>query len=389
MRARVRSSTATRPGLAGCVAADGGAVEGREHVLGANRDPGLLQPLELVEDHARGFGGAEVALGSGADRRRAEAVGVSRHREHDRPGGSERRVLVGEQLEHRQRAARAQLRRLLDRAVSTDDRPPAQPAFEEVDVAAAEPGVRRPQEGEELATRAVAPGEAEQREQRLAERRRRQARPRLDRDGNAERAECRLDRRARALERRADDRDLLRGDAVADELEHGLGDELERGATAGSLEEAHRAVERRRRGGVVEEVALEMSETRRQVGVGARSELDDVAARERAEVGDRPRERGERRPARLVRQRDVHLTARRERLDQAPLRSRQVLEAVREDRGAVPRPELARQALDGPPANHAAIADGKALELGPVGARQLGQARARDPRDRAGWPRSR
>ena len=178
-------------------------------------------------------------------------------------------------------------------------------------------------------------------------------------------------------------------DAVADELEHGLGDELERGATAGSLEEAHRAVERRRRGGVVEEVALEMSEARRQVGVRARSELDDVAARERAEVGDRPRQRGERGPARLVRQRDVHLTARRERLDQAPLRSRQVLEAVREDRSAVPRPELARQPLDGPPANHAAIADGKALELGAVGARQLGQARRRDPRDRAGWPRSR
>ena len=141
----------------------------------------------------------------------------------------------------------------------------------------------------------------------------------------------------------------------------------------GSLEEAHRAVERRRRGAVVEEVALEMSEARRQVGVRAGSELDDVATRERAEVGDRPRERGKRRPARLVRQRDVHLTARRERLDQAPLRSRQILEAVREDRGAVPRPELARQALDGPAANHAAIADGEPLELGPVGARQLGQ----------------
>ena len=118
-----------------------------------------------------------------------------------------------------------------------------------------------------------------------------------------------------------------------------------------------------------------MSETRRQVGVGARRELDDVAAGERAEVGDRPRERGERGPARLVRQRHMHLTPRRERLDQAPFRSRQVLEAVGEDRGAVPRAELARQALDGPPANHAAIADGKPLELGPVGARQLGQAR--------------
>ena len=119
-----------------------------------------------------------------------------------------------------------------------------------------------------------------------------------------------------------------------------------------------------------------MSKTGRQVGVRARSELDDVTARERSEIGDRPRQRGKRGPARLVRQRDVHLAARCERLDQAPLRSRQILEAVREYRGAVPRPELARQALDGPPANHAAIADGKALELGPVGARQIGQARA-------------
>ena len=52
---------------------------------------------------------------------------------------------------------------------------PRRRPFEEVDVGPRKPAVRRAQEGEELAARAVAPREAEQREQRLPERRRRRA----------------------------------------------------------------------------------------------------------------------------------------------------------------------------------------------------------------------
>ena len=71
-----------------------------------------------------------------------------------------------------------------------------------------------------------------------------------------------------------------------DEIEDGLGDELERRTATGSLEEANRAVERHRRGAVVEEVALEVGEPGREIRRRAGRELDDVAARERSEVVD-------------------------------------------------------------------------------------------------------
>ena len=288
--------------LAGRIAPNRRPVERGEDVVLVDRDARRAKALQLVEDPRRRVRGPEVALRGGCCGWRTEAVRVAEHREHGDSGGGERLLLGGEELEHRQRPAGAQLRRLLDRAVAAEHGAAAQSALEEVDVGAAEAAVRRAEEREELAAGAVAPGEAEQREERLPERGRGEPWPRLDGDRDAERAERRLERRPRTVERRADDRDLLGPGAVPYELEHGLGDELEGGPATGTLEEANRAVERGRRRVVVEEVALEVGEPGRKVGLGARRELDDVAFRERGEVVGRALQRGERRACGLVRE---------------------------------------------------------------------------------------
>ena len=118
------------------------------------------------------------------------------------------------------------------------------------------------------------------------------------------------------------------------EREHLLGDELERAADAGALEEPNRRRRAARGVGVVgEQRALEVRERRREELGRARRELDDVVAGERREVvGGAPQRRVHRAP-RLVRQRDVHLGASGERLEQPPLGAGQVLEAVREAPG--------------------------------------------------------
>ncbi len=84
-------------------------------------------------------------------------------------------------------------------------------------------------------------------------------------------------------------------------------------------------------------------------------------------------ERGEGRPSRLVGQRDVHLSPCGERLDQPPLRSGQILEAVGEDRGPAPRAQLRSQPLDGGTAHDAAIVRPEPSQLRAVGQRQSGQ----------------
>ena len=134
VRARVRSSTATRPGSPAASPRTVARSRAERTSSAWIGDAGLAQPLELVEDPAGGVGGAEVALRGRRHGRRAEPVGVAQHRVHDRARGRERLVLRGDELEHRQRAPGAQLRRLLDRAVAAEHGPPAQAALEEVDV---------------------------------------------------------------------------------------------------------------------------------------------------------------------------------------------------------------------------------------------------------------
>ncbi len=174
------------------------------------------------------------------------------------------------------------------------------------------------------------------RQQRLPEGGRAEPRATFDRERHAERAERRLDRCARALDRRADDRDVLRLDAVADEIEDRLGEQLERRSPARPLEEANRAVERDRRAPVLEEVALEVRDPTGKVRLRAGGHLHDRSCRQRAQVVGRPLQRREHRATRLVRQRDVNLPATGERLDQAPFGTGEILEAVREHRRPVP-----------------------------------------------------
>ena len=123
------------------------------------------------------------------------------------------------------------------------DRTTAQPALDEVDGRAGQPGVGRAQVREELPALAVGPGVAQKLQEGVPERRRAEARARLDGVGHAECPEHRLERRAPAVERRRDERDLLGRCAAADQLEQLVADELQRAAGARALEEANGAVE--------------------------------------------------------------------------------------------------------------------------------------------------
>ena len=158
---------------------------------------------------------------------------------------------------------------------------------------------------------------------------------------HAERAERRLERRAPAVDAREDDADALRRDAAAQQREQLLADELERAARAGTFEEANRAVYRHRlRRHVGEQRSLEMRE-RRLRGFAHRAPAAPrcrPASRERSSAVRA--QRREPRTARLVRQRDADVDARGERLEQRPLRAREVFEAVGEHRLAVPRVEI-------------------------------------------------
>ena len=175
----------------------------------------------------------------------------------------------------------------------------------------------------------------------MHERRLREAQLAVDGVRDSERAEHRLEGAANPLVPGHDEPDPLRRHAPAGELEHLPGHQLERAAAPGSLEEADHAVERRRFSRLVgKECALEMRERRRRDLPVARRELLDGAGGEAGEILGRPPQRGEDRPSRLVRERDRDLGPRGQRLEQRPLRTGQVLEAVGEDRLDVPGVEV-------------------------------------------------
>src|SRR5204863_4715367 len=75
----------------------------------------------------------------------------------------------------------------------------------------------------------------------------------------------------------------------------------------------------------------------------------------------------------LVGQRDGDLRAAGERLQERPLRSRQVLEAVREDRAPVPRVELGLEAFGRVAALEVAVPELEPVELGAIGGVEPGQ----------------
>ena len=206
----------------------------------------------------------------------------------------------------------------------------------------------------------------------MAERRRAEANPRLDRVRDAEPAENGLERCAPLLDRRRDQRDLLGRRAAADQRDQLLADELERPAGTGAFEEAERGIEvGRRRRRLLEEGALEVREGRMRVLGRPGRQLLDATVRERRQVVGRALERREGDAARLVGQRHVHLGAARERLEQRPLGAGEVLEAVGEDGLAVPRIEIGLEPLRSPAAQQVAIPEPEPVELRPVGGVQL------------------
>ena len=98
-----------------------------------------------------------------------EAVRRGQHRPDESPYRLLVRAARTERVEKRQRLT-AQPERLLLHTLRRVNRAPAKPAFEEVDMVAAETRVRRAHEPVELGAPTSEPGEAEQREQRAAER---------------------------------------------------------------------------------------------------------------------------------------------------------------------------------------------------------------------------
>ena len=84
----------------------------------------------------------------------------------------------------------------------------------------------------------------------------------------------------------------------------------------------------------------------------------------------------------------MDFTTPRKRLDEPPFGAGQVLEAVGEDRRAVPGTEIGRQPLDRPAPHLAAIANPEPLRAAAIGSARR-PVRARDPAGRAALPRSR
>ena len=201
VRARRRSSTATRPGSPARSRADGRPLERREDVVAAERDARRADRLELVERAGDGVVRPQVAPRPLVERRRSSSrarcaasrpraaatasSGLARQRARSSSGSG--------------RPSRSSDRHV-DRAVAPQDAAAAQASLDPVDVPAREARVRGAQERVELRPLAVAPGEAEQGEQRVPERRRAERDAALERERDAERS--RRPPRARAARAR-------------------------------------------------------------------------------------------------------------------------------------------------------------------------------------------
>ena len=235
-----------------------GALERRDDLLRRRLAAELAPAFELVEQAQRSLVCAQVDPRPLADGRRLEPVGGRDHPPDHRTCRCKRVGLVTELSKSGNGVAEEPLG-LLDDARRILDRPPAEPALDEVRFAAGEARVRRAQVREEVSPTSAEPGEAEQPEKRAAEGRAPERNPALVRVRDAQRSESRLEGRADAVEGRDDDGDLVSGHSAPDQRQDFLARELERGACTGGLEETHRALDRGRVGApFLEERALEV-----------------------------------------------------------------------------------------------------------------------------------
>ena len=106
---------------------------------------------------------------------------------------------------------------------------------------------------------------------------------------------------------------------------------------------------------------------------GRTRELLDRAGSEAGEILDRTFEGRERGPPRLVWDRDRHVGSAGQRFEQRPLGRSQILEAVREDRLAVPGVEIPLKALDCRAPEPVPISEAEPVELCAVRPHEAGQ----------------
>ena len=208
--------------------------------------------------------------------RRLEPVCGAQHRPRERlhRGAG---VLGGPQVGKGRNRMAQHLESLLLHPRRLRDGATAQASLHEVGPGSRQPRVGRAEEREEVAPGAPEPREAEESGQSMPESGLRKRDAALDRVGDSQRSEGRLERRPVALDAGADDRDLLGGKAGAQERQDLVTDELERPTGARRLEEAHGTVERRGLGaGLLEKRVGEMRERRCVVPVLRPQLLDPV-----------------------------------------------------------------------------------------------------------------
>ena len=287
--------------------ADRRALDRADELLDRELAAELAPALELVESVRSGLVGPQVEPGGLGRRRRVEPVGGAEHRR--RPARAPLAIDVSAR-HAADRGRRAAPPRSFTISASTRSgermpRPRSRPSRKSA-WRAAEPGVRGADEAEQVAAAAAEPREAEQREERVPVRGlRRAAASRRARTGR--RARRTPTRAARAPGRATGQttRISLGSGAGRAQLEDLVGDELERRARAGALEEADRALAvGRRRRDVLEQRPLEVRQRRMRVLRVPRRQLLEPPAGEARQIGGRALERGEGRPARLVRERD-------------------------------------------------------------------------------------
>ena len=360
-------------GLSAVGAAHSRTFERADDVFRAQRAAEREPAFELVRKSRHRLVRAQVEARGVVRRRLVEAVGVAEHPRRRSAQAVEQRRRLAQLLDDRERVAVQRERLGLD-AVVRVDRAAAKTALEEVRLRPRHSGVRRAQEAVELAPAAAEPDEAEQADERAPERRLRKSRPRCDRNGDAKRAEPGLERRAPAVQRGTDDRDLLRRSAGPHEREDLAADQLERRPGAGALEEADGAARLRLlRRLVTEQVPLDVRESRMSEVVEPRRQDFDPPVRERAQVVDGRPKRLERRAPGLERHRDGHVRPPGERAQELPLGAGQILEAVCEDGLAAPRLEFGLKAVDCVPAQSVAVPAAEPVELGPVSREEPGE----------------
>ena len=174
VRARSRSTTATRPGSSPCIGrsvcrSSAAATSSRDRSPASTRQRSSSPSRRLTVSYVRrssldssptGGPSSPYALRSmRAASSRTASTGSAASRSSASPGTGPPRSFSD----------------LLDDALRRLDRPSAQPPFDEVDRAALETREGRAQEAEQVAARSAEPGEAEHRVERVTERRLRRA----------------------------------------------------------------------------------------------------------------------------------------------------------------------------------------------------------------------